>query len=166
MSAPSERAALPVLQATCVLVGAAAVLIRGEPGSGKSSLAAALLSRDGPRRLVRLGADDAVFLRAAGGRLVAIAPPPVAGLLEMRGLGLLVRPHEGRAVVRLIVDLVDPRDVERLPGPPDSTATVAGVVLPRLALPVRDPAAPERVLAAPALLGPAGPAGARRRGGR
>lgn len=144
----SDAGSLPLLQATCVLVGAGAVLIRGRPGSGKSSLAAALLAGDGPRGLVRLVGDDAVRICRAGGRLVAFAPEPARGLIEMRGLGLIAAACEPRAVVRLVVDLVEAGAVERLPDPVDAVTTVLGVEIPRIALPAGDAASPERVRAA------------------
>ena len=136
------------MQATCVLVGAGAVLIRGEPGAGKSALAAALAATGGPARLVRLVADDAVRVGAIGGRLVAVAPEPIRGSIEMRGIGIVSVAFEPRAVVRLVVDLVGAGAVERLPGPADSVATICGLELPRIALPAGDPASPQRVLAA------------------
>ena len=144
----SGTEALPLLQATCVLVGAGAVLIRGRPGSGKSSLAAALLSGDGPRCPVRLVGDDAVLICPSGGRLVAFAPDRARGLIEMRGLGLVAAPCEPRAVVCLVVDLVEPGAVERLPDPADAAMVVSGVEIPRLALPAGDAASPDRVRAA------------------
>jgi serine kinase of HPr protein (carbohydrate metabolism regulator) len=160
VSSVSDRGPLPLVQATCVLIGAGAVLIRGVPGSGKSSLAATLIARDGPRLPVRLVADDAVLVRAASGRLVAIAPEPTAGRIEMRGLGLVARPYERRAVVRLVADLVDPETIERLPETADATTVIADVIVPRIAVPAGDQVAADRVLAALSQgLSPGRPAG-------
>lgn len=123
------------IHASCVLVGRRAVLIRGGPGSGKSSLVMDLLDRDDPGRPVRLVADDAVDLVATGGRLVAVAPPSIAGIIEIRGVGLMDVPVETRALVGLVVDLVPPEDTPRLPEPDEARACLADVALPRLALP-------------------------------
>lgn len=131
-----------------MLVGAGAVLIRGAPGSGKSSLAAALIAGRGPGRLVRLVADDGVLLDARGDRLVAVAPEPTRGLIERRGVGIAAVDHEPRAVVRLLVDLSPPAAVERLPDRDAATVRLAGIDVPRIVLPHNDPAAAERVLAA------------------
>ncbi|MEJ8575031.1 hypothetical protein [Microbaculum marinum] len=158
--APVSPAPMSLVQATCVLVGAGAVLIRGAPGSGKSSLAAALLALSGPGRLVRLVADDAVLVRAASGRLVAVAPAPIRGAMEVRGLGIVPTSFEPRAVVRLVADLVAADRIERLPAGADARAVLCGVDLPRLALPAGDPAARERIVAALALAGGDRPAGA------
>lgn len=124
-----------LVQATCVLVGRTAVLIRGRPGSGKSSLAAGLLRHAGSRVCIRLVADDAVYLRPVEGRLVAVCPEPVSGLVELRGLGPMPAVAIDRAVVSAVVDLVAEELVDRLPEP--MSAALLGVALPRLALPER-----------------------------
>ena len=71
-------------QATCVAIAGRGVLIEGPSGSGKSSLALALIDRGA----VLVG-DDGVLLEAAGGRLLARPHPNIAGRLEVRNLGLL-----------------------------------------------------------------------------
>ncbi len=123
------------LHGSCVLVGTRGVLLRGWAGSGKSTMVLDLLTHDTPERAVRLVADDAVDIVAAGGRLVACAPPPTFGLLEIRWVGLAPVAAERRAVVGLVLDLVAEHDAERLPEPGQSWAELAGIRLPRLALP-------------------------------
>ena len=85
-----------------VLVGARAVLIRGPAGAGKSRLALELIqaAAAGPAGLRRLIADDRVHVAAAHGRLIARAPANLAGLLEIRGIGIRRLPYEPMAVVR------------------------------------------------------------------
>lgn len=122
-----------LVQATCVLLGRTAVLIRGRPGSGKSTLAAGLLEHACSRRSIRLVADDAVHLQTTAGRLVAVCPMPISGLLELRGIGPVPASEIGRAVVSAVVDLVATDLVDRLPEP--SSAVLLSVALPRLALP-------------------------------
>ena len=83
-----------------------AVLILGPPGAGKSDF---LL------RLIHAGwtlvADDQVLVDA----LIASAPPALAGIIELRGLGLFRLPFIASAELRLVVQLgVQP---ERLPEP-------------------------------------------------
>ncbi|MFY8153514.1 MAG: HPr kinase/phosphorylase, partial [Hyphomicrobiales bacterium] len=106
----------PSLHATAVLVGAKAVLIRGAPGSGKTSLALRLvaLGEAGASIFVRLVADDRVHLAASGGRLVVSAPAAIAGLAEQRGIGLRPIPFESAAVIGLVVDL-GAADAARMP---------------------------------------------------
>jgi serine kinase of HPr protein (carbohydrate metabolism regulator) len=113
-----------------VLAGSQGVLIRGSSGSGKSMLAAALISRG-----AKLVADDRVHLSACHGRLVATAPAAIAGILELRGRGLISVPLERSAVIRLLVDIVAGEQLERHPATEELLGTVLGVCLPRQPVP-------------------------------
>ena len=143
----------PTIHATAVLVGAKAVLIRGEPGSGKSRLALRLLEAAG-RELpfVRLVGDDRVYLENRAGRLVVRPPQELAGLLEIRGTGIVRVPFEPAAVVGLVIELGQPAD--RMPAAESRKAVFEGVALPRLAVP---PDADPLPLAIEAGLGRFGP---------
>jgi serine kinase of HPr protein (carbohydrate metabolism regulator) len=127
--------AAPTIHASAVLVGARAALIRGPAGSGKSRLALALIdaAKVGLVHFARLVADDRVHVEPAHGRLIARPPQALAGLIELRGVGLLRLPFEARAVVGLVVDL-SAAGAERLPEPGQMLAEVAGITLPRLAV--------------------------------
>ena len=87
-------------QATCIAIQGRAVLIEGPPGSGKSSLALALIDRG-----AMLIGDDGVTLKQHGGRLLASPPPNIAGLLEVRNLGLLPYPVCSEVPVALVLRL-------------------------------------------------------------
>ena len=103
---------LPMLmQASAVAIGGRAVLLTGEPGAGKSSLALALIDRGA----VLIG-DDGVTLTAKSGTLFATPPPNIGGLLEVRGVGL-IRMKTAQAPVGLLVSLAgdDAAKAERLP---------------------------------------------------
>lgn len=104
--------ATETVHGTCVTFGDIGILLRGEPGAGKSDLALRLI--DGGALLV---ADDRVALAADESRLLASAPPRIAGLLEVRGLGILRLPHAAAARLRLVADLVPTGTPERLPRP-------------------------------------------------
>jgi HPr serine kinase-like protein len=86
---------------SCVAIGGRGLLVEGEPGSGKSSLALALIDRGA----VLVG-DDGVILEARGERLWALPPPNIAGLIEARGVGLLSLPATS-APLALVVSLGD-----------------------------------------------------------
>lgn len=121
------------VHASCVLVGARAVLIRGPAGSGKSRLALALVTTARSRRLpfARLVADDRVALIAAHGRLIASVPEAIRGLIEVRGLGIRQMEYEPKAVVGLVVDLAA-SDAARLPLAGALKTEVMEISLPRL----------------------------------
>jgi len=130
-----KRMTSATVHASAVLVGARAALIRGPSGAGKSRLALDLIqaARTGALPFARLVADDRVYLEAAGGRLLARPAEPLAGLLEVRGGGLLRLAHEPCAVVGLVVDLAA-ADAERLPQAESRETEIAGIKLPRLAV--------------------------------
>src|SRR3954463_3032396 len=102
MNAPA-----PTIHASCVLVGARGVLIRGTSGTGKSRLVLRLLqaAQRGNIRFARLVSDDRTLLSASHGRLLARPTPQLAGMIEIRGSGIRELPYEPVAVVGLVVDL-------------------------------------------------------------
>jgi serine kinase of HPr protein (carbohydrate metabolism regulator) len=125
------------IHATAVAIGEAGVLIRGVSGAGKSKLALAILAEAGRTGLfARLISDDRVRLSLSGGRLLAHVHPAIAGKIEGRGEGILTLAHEESAVVRAVVDLVDPTAgrPSRLPDTYEKTAEIGGISLPRLSL--------------------------------
>ena len=77
----------PLANVTCVAVGGRGLLIEGQPGSGKSSMALALIDRGA----VLVG-DDGVALELRGARLWAHPPPHIAGKIEVRGVGIAQMP--------------------------------------------------------------------------
>jgi HPr kinase/phosphorylase len=115
--------------ASCAARGESGVLVLGPSGSGKSDLVLRLLNHG-----FMLVADDRV--EVADG--VARPPLALAGLLEVRGLGIVRLPHRPAARLALAVEL---GLGERLPEPASHPAL--GVPVIRL-----DPAAvsaPDRV---------------------
>jgi hypothetical protein len=116
-----------------VLVGDRAVLIRGPSGSGKSRLAFDLIlaGRAGQIPTAVLVGDDRVHLEVTQGRLVVQPARELAGLIEIRGLGIRRCDFAEQAVVGLVVDLAA-ADAERMPAPDALFATIYGVILPRI----------------------------------
>jgi HPr kinase/phosphorylase len=123
------------IHASAVLVGARAVLIRGPSAAGKSRLALELIeaARAGALLFARLVGDDRVHLETAGGRLLARPAAALAGLIEVRGVGLLRVAHEPSAIVGLVVDLAA-ADAARLPERGKRKTDIDGIGLPRLAV--------------------------------
>lgn len=125
----------PTIHASAVLVGPKAVLIRGPSGSGKSLLAWDLIeaAAQGALPFARLVADDRVHLDVLTGRLLVRPAPQLAGMLEIRGLGIRRLAFEPLAVVGLVVDLAA-EDAARLPAAEACRALICGLSLPRLAV--------------------------------
>lgn len=145
----------PTIHASAVLVGARGLLIRGPAGAGKSHLVLEILAaaQAGLLPFARLVADDRVDLAAVHGRLVARPPPELAGLIEVRGLGIRRLAYEPTAIVTLVFDLADPT-AERLPDAAAGETTVEGIILPRLSVPAG--IAPLPIVAAAFVLGRTG----------
>jgi serine kinase of HPr protein (carbohydrate metabolism regulator) len=122
-------------QASCVAIDGRAVLIEGPPGSGKSSLALALIDRGA----VLVG-DDGVTLDVRGGRLWAAPPPNIAGKLEIRNVAIVDLPAAEAPVALLIrLDEDAPRHVEAA-----ERAELLGQAVPLIRLWPGGPALPLR----------------------
>jgi serine kinase of HPr protein (carbohydrate metabolism regulator) len=116
-----------LVHATSVAIQGDAVLLRGPSGAGKSDLALRLI--DGGARLV---ADDQSALWRAGAQVLVRPPMAIAGLLEVRGVGILHVEALAEARLALLVDLVPPEEVERLPEP--RLEEVLGLAIPLITL--------------------------------
>jgi serine kinase of HPr protein (carbohydrate metabolism regulator) len=123
-----------------------AVLLRGPSGCGKSDLALRLIVDHGAVLL----ADDRVDVKAAGQVVMAGPPANLAGLLEVRGIGLLRLPVHDIAPVALLVDLVTRDKVERLP----ETASVmlCNIAVPCVRLHAFDASSAHKIMAALAVV--------------
>jgi serine kinase of HPr protein (carbohydrate metabolism regulator) len=126
------------LHASCVIWQGIGVLLRGPSGIGKSDLALRLI--EGGAVLV---ADDRVLVERDGDQLLASPPDNLAGLLEVRGLGILRFPYQVKAPIRLLVHLVEIAEMERLPE--SATEEILGISLPLRTLSAREPSAPVKV---------------------
>jgi len=100
------------LHATCIAVKSSGILILGDSGMGKSDLALRLIDRG-----ARLVADDQVELLKKGRSIIASPPRNIAGLLEVRGVGIFKVRAKARIPLLLAVQLVKQEWIERLPDP-------------------------------------------------
>ena len=109
--------------------------VLGPSGSGKSRLALALLQAgdSGLLRFARLIADDRAFCESVHGRLLVRPVTELAGMVEVRGLGIRRVSYETVAVVGAVVELAA-GDADRLPALGSRSTEICQVALPRLAV--------------------------------
>lgn len=134
---PGPRLSTETVHASTVALDGRAVLITGLSGSGKSDLALRLLDR-----AFVLVSDDRTILRRDGTRLIASAPPNIAGKLEVRGIGIVELDHVESVPVALLVELSG--DIQRMPDV-DSRRPILGVDLPLVHIDAMTASAPSKV---------------------
>jgi serine kinase of HPr protein (carbohydrate metabolism regulator) len=134
------RLSAETLHASTVAKDGRAVLITGPSGAGKSDLTLRLLDRG-----FQLVSDDQTIVRKDGDRLLASAPPTLAGRLEIRGLGIVEMERVDNVPVVLLVELRS--DIQRMPD--DSRERpVLGVKLPLVSVDAMTASAPAKVAVA------------------
>lgn len=128
------------IHGTAILIGDRGVLITGPSGSGKSSLALALIECFLLRgQFAVLVGDDQLFVAGHKGRLVCRVPPAIAGLVEVPGLGPKPVLYEPSAALDLVVRLVPAGAMQRMPE--EASLSIEGCSLPVLSLAQRNIAA-------------------------
>lgn len=122
------------VHATGIVLGRAGLILRGPSGSGKSLLALELIDQWEDRGLsARLVGDDRLDLSVEGGVLTMHAPLAIAGLIELRGRGIVKRPFSAQARVHVVADLVP--ELVRLVEEEELVTDIMGVRLPRCPVP-------------------------------
>jgi len=131
------RLSAETVHASTVASEGRAVLITGPSGSGKSDLALRLLDRG-----FSLVSDDQTIVKRHGDRLIASAPPSIAGKLEIRGIGIVEMETVADVPVALIVELTS--EIQRLPD--DSRERpLLGVAVPLVSVDAMTASAPSKV---------------------
>lgn len=108
------------------------VLIRGPSGAGKSLLAARLMLAG-----AELVGDDRLRLERRDGAVFARPVPPLEGLIEIRGRGLVAVAYLEEARIDALVDIVPGDALERMPEEEACESLLLGVRLPSQAVPDR-----------------------------
>jgi HPr kinase/phosphorylase len=141
-----------LVHASAVAIDGRAVLLRGPSGAGKSDLALRLI--DAGAQLI---ADDQSELHRCGDTIIVRAPPTIAGLIELRGIGILRIDALAEAPLALLADLLPSAAIERLPRL--AGEEILGLEVPRIAVaPFEASAAAKVALALRAFAGKALPA--------
>lgn len=125
------------IHASAVAIDGRAVLIMGPSGAGKSDLALRLIDRG-----AILVSDDYIMVRQSAGLVLAEPPATIAGLIEVRGLGIVSMLHVSQVPIALVVRLENA--VERMPEQ-SLTRRIAGVEVPEVAIDAREASAPIKV---------------------
>ena len=133
------------IHATCVSIAKKGVLFLGDSGTGKSDMALRLIE-NGKAVLI---ADDRVNLIKKQGKIKASCPDNIAGLLEVRGIGLVKYPHNKQTTVKLVVNLTQ-NPIDRLPE--RNFYVFEGIKIPKIYLNPFESSACSKVLAALRLL--------------
>ena len=131
------RLSSETVHASTVAMDGRAVLISGPSGSGKSDLTLRLLDRG-----FTLVSDDQTLVRREDDRLIASAPPTIAGKLEIRGIGIVDMEHVRDMPVALLVELTS--DIQRLPDD-NRERPILGVALPLISIDAMAASAPSKV---------------------
>lgn len=126
MSSPEARLSAESVHATTVAIDGRAVMINGPSGSGKSDLALRLIDRG-----FTLVSDDQTLVRREGERLIASAPPTIAGKIEVRGIGIVDVETVSDVPVALLVELTS--DMQRLPDDARERP-ILGIALPLVSI--------------------------------
>ena len=134
----SGAAAAIWLHATCIELSGKGVVLLGASGSGKSDLALRLIDLG-----ARLVADDQLAVERRGDRLFGRPAETLAGLLEVRGFGIVKLPWCAVCSLGLAVELDPDGSLPRLPEP--GGYDLLGVRLPHLRLDPRAPSACAKV---------------------
>ena len=122
---------------TGLLLGSTGVLLRGPSGAGKSVLALSLLDRWEGRGLPAfLVSDDRVDLVQTGRELSMRAAENLAGLIELRGRGIVKRPHMSLVTLHLVIDLVP--DLVRMLEEDAMVTEISGAKVARAPVPTAD----------------------------
>ena len=122
------------VHATGLVLGTMGLLLRGPSGAGKSLLALALIEAWSAKgEEARLVSDDRVDIEPSRTGLVMHAPSAIAGLVELRGRGVVSRPYLDKATLHLVVDLVD--DLARMPEEDEFATELFGVPVARCPVP-------------------------------
>ena len=98
------------IHGTCVAIGNEAILFRGPSGSGKSDLALRVINSGG-----RLISDDQTIISRQEDELFMSSPENLRDKIEVRGVGIVNMPAKNEARLALVLDMMPPEKIDRIP---------------------------------------------------
>jgi HPr kinase/phosphorylase len=101
---------MELIHGTCVTIDGDGVLFRGPSGSGKSDLALRIIDSGG-----ELVADDQTIITRKGDKIITSSPVNLRHKIEVRGIGIMTFFAKKEAPLTLILDLLLPANIERIP---------------------------------------------------
>ncbi len=117
------------------------ILFRGKSGSGKSELALKFIEN----KNAVLVADDIVLLENRKNKLFGKVPENIAGLLEIRNVGISNYKYIPEAEISLLVNLVQTKqNLERFPK--NKSENILGVEIPAIDLYADDMTIVEKII--------------------
>lgn len=124
------------IHATAIVVGQTGLLFVGPSGSGKSELAFSFLTEAQRCGLSAvLLADDQVFITIRDGIVIAERPEPIAGLLELRGSGIISMDSVAKAQMHYAITSALHPESPRLPPQNEMMELAGDACLPLLRIP-------------------------------
>jgi serine kinase of HPr protein (carbohydrate metabolism regulator) len=130
---------------TCVEINSVGVMIEGESGTGKTSLALGLLNAARQRKAdFKFICDDQAFLHTRDNRLWACVPQTLAGKVELFGSGIVDITYARQCRIDLVCELIKQEEIERYPTV--SKCARMGIALDYVQTPARHEAHGIRIL--------------------
>ena len=129
------------IHTTCININNKGILLMGASGSGKSDLALRMIKHAG----AILVSDDRTDIEIKNGKVYGKTPHTIAGLLEVRGIGIQKVPHVEEVEIKLVVELKKTyQEIARLPQA--EFYDFEGVKLPLLKLYPFEASAPDKIV--------------------
>ncbi len=129
------------IHTTCISINSKGVLLMGASGSGKSDLALRLIKHAG----AILVSDDRTDIEIKGGKVYGRTPHTIAGLLEVRGIGIQKVSYVEEVEIKLVVELKKTyQEISRLPQ--KEFYNFEGTKLPMIKLYPFEASAPDKIV--------------------
>jgi hypothetical protein len=123
------------IHATAVIVGKTGLLFLGPSGWGKSMLAFACITEAQRAGLdAALVADDQVMISMQGDAVIAACPPSIAGMIELRGTGIVRVAHIEDARMHYAILPGSTSGEDRLPPDAEMASIAPSIELPVIRL--------------------------------